>query len=189
MTNIISRASDFAFKAHADCNHLYDGKPYSVHLTDVARVAFTYGGILDELQKEHPLEPPEGCWSTLAVAGAFVHDCIEDARCTYNDVRKAVGNEFVAEIAYALTNEKGRTRRERANDSYYAGINQHIIFRYVKLCDRISNVRYSFESGSSMFSKYVEEMAHFEKKLRNFDDELEPMWDHLTELCNAKQKH
>ena len=55
--------------------------------------------------------------------GAYFHDSIEDARLTYNDVmkiaKKLMSDEqaFLAtEIVYALTNEKGRNRHERANE-------------------------------------------------------------------------
>ena len=52
------------------------------------------------------------CWS---------HDLIEDTRTSYNDVRNKLG-VFVADIVYAVSNEKGKTRKERANDKYYEGI-------------------------------------------------------------------
>ena len=39
-----------------------------------------------------------------------MHDVIEDARQIYNDVRQQLG-ETVAELAYSLTNEKGRNRK------------------------------------------------------------------------------
>ena len=52
---------------------------------------------------------------------ALGHDVIEDTRQTYNDVKKAT-SEMVAEIVYALTNEKGKTRKDRANTKYYDGI-------------------------------------------------------------------
>ena len=55
------------------------------------------------------------------LAACWVHDVIEDCRETYNDVKNVLG-ERVADIAYALTNEKGKTRKERANDKYYEGI-------------------------------------------------------------------
>jgi ATP phosphoribosyltransferase regulatory subunit HisZ len=56
---------------------------------------------------------------------ALFHDSIEDARLTYNDVL-SIAKEYMTEgyakasteIVYALTNEKGRNRKERANEKY-----------------------------------------------------------------------
>jgi len=63
--------------------------------------------------------------------GGYYHDSIEDARLTYNDVMKVARNMMTeeqalmaTEIVYALTNEKGRTRAERAGEKYYQGIRE-----------------------------------------------------------------
>ncbi|WP_298473442.1 hypothetical protein [uncultured Maribacter sp.] len=61
----------------------------------------------------------------------WVHDIIEDARETYIDVLENT-NVTIAELAYALTNEKGRTRKERANDAYYRGIQKTPNASFVK---------------------------------------------------------
>ena len=70
------------------------------------------------------------------------HDLIEDTRVSYNDCVKALG-EIPASIIYAVSNEKGKNRKERANDKYYAGIRETPGALFVKLCDRIANVQYS----------------------------------------------
>ena len=48
-----------------------------------------------------------------------------------------------SEIAYALTNEKGRTRTDQANEKYYEGIRSTKYAPMVKYADRIANLRYS----------------------------------------------
>jgi hypothetical protein len=50
--------------------------------------------------------------------GYWVHDIIEDARKTYNDVLQHT-NKTIAALAYALTNGKVKNRRERVNDTYF----------------------------------------------------------------------
>ena len=50
---------------------------------------------------------------------------------------------MAAEIVYALTNEKGRTRAERAGVKYYEGIRAVPYAPMVKLADRMANVRFS----------------------------------------------
>lgn len=105
--------------------------------------------------------------------GAWFHDSIEDARLTYNDVRKrarSLGLDeaqafMAAEIVYALTNEKGRTRAERAGVKYYEGIRAVPYAPMVKLADRMANVRFSLRQTSDynhrMAGVYREEWPHF----------------------------
>lgn len=104
-------------------NHLYDNKPYSVHL----ELAYNYA------QKYLYLIPNEAEHDNI-LSAVWLHDTIEDARLTYNDVLK-MSNKTVAEIVYAVTNEKGRTRADRANEKYYAGILSTPFAKFVKLCD------------------------------------------------------
>ena len=156
---------EYAIKSHGDCNCVYDGKPYSLHLELVYNVALKFIHLIPEDKRE------------VVLAGCWVHDLIEDARQTYNDVKKVCGLE-VAELAYALTNEKGKTRKERANDKYYEGIRNTPYATFIKLCDRIANYDYSCAKGSSMGKKYKEEMPDFVSKL--YDEKYQEMFDYLN---------
>ena len=100
--------------------------------------------------------------------GAYFHDSIEDARLTYNDVKKIAEKymsseqAFLAtEIVYALTNEKGRNRHERANDKYYEGIRNTKYAPLVKACDRLSNYEFAKATKSRMVKMYESEMDEF----------------------------
>ena len=114
------------------------------------------------------------------VPSAFLHDTIEDARMTYNDVVKFLkefkGGGFVLpegvrqhledqvpEIVYALTNEKGRNRGERANDLYYQGIRQTKFASFIKICDRLANIQYTmmFVFANRMLDVYRREYPEF----------------------------
>lgn len=147
-----SRIISFAIEAHAKTNHLYDGKPYSVHLAMVAMIAQKY---IDSIPDQAQSDVLAACW---------LHDTIEDCRLTYNDVRKIAG-EKTADIVYALTNEKGKTRKDRANAAYYEGIRNTMWAKYVKICDRLANVLYSYENKSRMFNVYKAENEAFLKAL------------------------
>ena len=73
---------------------------------------------------------------------------------------------MAVEIVYALTNDKGRNRAERAGEKYYQGIRATPYAPFVKLCDRLANVTYtcsidSGKSGSRMREVYKGEMGHF----------------------------
>lgn len=90
---------------HKNTNHFYDTYlPYEFHLRMVVQVADQFIGL------------PENHWSDLKLA-CWGHDLIEDTRVSYNDCVLELGR-YVAEIIYAVTNEKGRNRTDRANDKY-----------------------------------------------------------------------
>jgi (p)ppGpp synthase/HD superfamily hydrolase len=115
---------------------------------------------------------------------AWGHDLIEDTRVSYNDVKNHLGQE-AADIIYALTNEKGKNRKERANDKYYEGIRNTPGAVFVKLCDRIANVQYSKMTKSRMFEMYKNENPEFIRQLGYSIDvfnEYGNMFHYLNEL-------
>lgn len=164
---LIETAMKYGVKCHSNTNHKYDGQPYHVHL----KMTYDYGC------KYAYLLPPNKI--DIALAGGWVHDTIEDTRETYNDVKEECG-EDVAEIAYALTNEKGKTRKDRACNKYYHGIKVNPLATFDKLCDRLANSKYSKEIGSRMLAVYRKEYDEFKSKLWNAD--FKPMFDELEEL-------
>jgi (p)ppGpp synthase/HD superfamily hydrolase len=94
----------------------------------------------------------------------WAHDTIEDTRVSYNDVKNQLGDE-VADIVYAVTNDKGKNRKERAGDRYYEGIRNTPGAVFVKLCDRIANVQYGKMTKSRMFEMYKKENPEFIRQL------------------------
>lgn len=161
---MIEKAKQYAIGCHSITRHTYDGGPYSIHLQMVYDIANRFIHLIPEEHQENVLA---ACW---------VHDVIEDCRQTYNDVKKATNIE-VAEISYALTNEKGKNRDERANDKYYEGIKQTPFAVFVKACDRIANYEYSKMTGSGMREVYDKEMDNFIKKI--YDEKYEELFNYL----------
>lgn len=147
-----------AAQVHADVNQHYDEHPYFYHLNKVACHVIEY--LPDIIECEDDILP--------VLFGAYFHDSIEDARLTYNDVKK-IAREYMteaqaymaAEIVYALTNEKGRNRHERANDKYYEGIRNTKYASLVKACDRLSNYEFAKATKSRMVKMYESEMDEF----------------------------
>ena len=140
---------DWIFEQHRLTNHYYDKYlPYEFHLNMVAKVCEDFSYLISHSQRE-----------TVKLA-AYGHDLIEDTRTSYNDVKEVLGEE-VANIIYAVSNEKGKNRKERANDAYYKGIRAIPFAVYVKLCDRIANIQYSKLTKSRMFEMYRDENADF----------------------------
>lgn len=171
----LGRIREAAHELHASVNQFYgDGLPYAYHLDGVAEGVARYGGEVC-MQEEDVLPLMFGVW---------FHDSIEDARQTYNDTKKralALGLDerqafLAAEIVYALTNDKGRTRAERAGERYYAGIRATPYAPLVKLADRAANVRFSVrrnaEDSLHMAGVYRKEFPHFLTALRTDSDDV-----------------
>lgn len=145
--NQIDKAKEFAINAHRSTNHLYDGKPYEIHLELVVKYADRYKDLITTDYSQ-------------VISAAWLHDTIEDCRVTYNDIKQQFGVK-IAELVFALTNEKGRTRKDRANGNYYAGIRAVPDAAFVKICDRLANISYSVSTGSSMARVYKKESLAF----------------------------
>jgi hypothetical protein len=167
---MLQKTTEYATDRHLKVNHKYGDKDYPYHLNMVYNVAEQFIYLVEEEQRENVYC---GCW---------VHDIIEDARETYNDVLQST-NLTIAELAYALTNEKGKNRNERANDKYYKDMHDVPNAVFIKFCDRIANIVYSKTQGSKMFEVYKKENKNFIKKL--YRPELVDMIEYIDKLFNT----
>jgi (p)ppGpp synthase/HD superfamily hydrolase len=168
---------NWIFEQHRSTNHFYDTYlPYEFHLNMVAQVARDFAYLVSSDARE-----------SIELA-AYGHDLIEDTRVSFNDVVKVLGID-IAKIIYAVSNEKGQTRKERANEKYYAGIRATPFATYIKLCDRIANVQYSKMTKSKMFEMYKKENPEFIKSLgwneeSNASHFCTKLYIHLNNLFN-----
>ena len=153
----------------------YDKHPYSYHLQKVAEIAKKYWDFYGDDPKLH-----EALWMA-----AWFHDTIEDVPSySYNDVLRfalqffgaenRLYAEIVANVVYACTTEKGKTRKERANDKYYQGIHDTGYAPFIKACDRLANLEYSTSIGSTLSKAYVKELPIFLQKIENPDNPIPP---------------
>ena len=162
-SNVVEQIRQAAHQLHDSVNQTYgDDLPYGYHLDMVANGVREFGHLVCAADNDVlPL-----------MFGAYFHDSIEDARLTYNDVmnraRLLMTEEqarMATEIVYALTNEKGRTRAERADERYYKGIRETPYAPFLKLCDRMANITFSCavdgSANSRMKQVYKEELHHF----------------------------
>jgi (p)ppGpp synthase/HD superfamily hydrolase len=150
---LINEKIEWVIAQHKNTNHMYaEYLPYEYHLRMVVGVFERFKHLVEEIKRDD------------VKLACFGHDLIEDARISYSDLKKELG-EGVADLVYALTNEKGKTRKERANDKYYEGIKTEKYGVFIKMCDRIANVEYSKISGSRMFDVYKKENDNFINKL------------------------
>ncbi len=182
---LIEQIRNSAHELHASVNQFYDGHPYGFHLDMVADSVYRYGHLVcDNSDDVVPM-----------LFGAYYHDSIEDARLTYNDVLNAA-SQFMderkaliaTEIAYALTNDKGRTRAERAGEKYYNGIRETPYAPFVKLADRLANIKHSCIGGNQRMKQiYKEELPHFLQAIAPKTDDPrhslpQPMIDAIMKL-------
>lgn len=167
---------EWAIQQHRDTNHKYANIiPYEFHLEMVAEVARRFKDVWGKLYGENSFYH--------ALYACYGHDLLEDTRVSFNDITHELARSFIgyetliygadtaAYIIYALTNEKGKNREERANDKYYEGIRNTPGAVFVKLCDRIANVKFSLFTGGSMLGKYEKENMHFLQSLGIFNEQ------------------
>jgi (p)ppGpp synthase/HD superfamily hydrolase len=199
---------NWCVEQHKNTNHFYDKYlPYQFHLQMVVQAFEDFKHLLPKDLITTEEEEYHNIWVIKDITNHTIrmacwgHDLIEDTRTSYNDVQNRLG-VYVADIVYAVSNEKGKTRKERANDKYYEGIRNTKGAVFVKLCDRIANVQYSKMTKSSMFKKYKEETPEFISRLgfnlelgngvpSNWDGVenvkyLRPMVDYLVKLFSEE---
>lgn len=181
----IDHFRQMAHDLHQSVNQTYaDTLPYGFHLDMVVESVRNYGHLV--CVREEDVLP--------LFFGAYYHDSIEDARLTYNDVMREARHQMsieqaliATEIVYALTNDKGRTRAERAGEKYYKGIRETPYAPFVKLCDRLANITYSCTGegpkGTRMKEVYKSEMPHFLPAINPHSDD--PRFGVPTEVILA----
>jgi hypothetical protein len=162
-----------AHELHRSVNQTYgDGLPYGYHLDMVVQGLHDFGHLV--CVREEDVLP--------LFFGGYYHDSIEDARLTYNDVMKTARQYLTeeqsimaTEITYALTNDKGRTRAERAGEKYYQGIRETPYAPFGKLCDRLANITYSCAGTNRdnlrMKEVYKSEVPHFLASINPHSDD------------------
>jgi len=122
-------------------NQMYGSFPYFNHIKQTVTVAMELG--YDE---------------DIQIACAL-HDILEDTPLSYNDI-KCFAGEKIADVVYDVTDELGKTRKER-KDRTYPKISANPDAILVKLCDRIANVRHSYTYNERMYNIYRKENAKF----------------------------
>lgn len=160
----------FAVQTHDDCNCVYGISRFQLHLDSVINNGIKYINLV----------PEEDRFAVLC--GCAGHDLIEDCRLAYNDVADRT-NEKIAEIILCCTNTIERTRTERLAGAYEK-IKHNDLALFVKLCDRITNLKFSVfnDPDGHHYKKYVKEHTEFRKQLYNGNYQV--MWDILETLVN-----
>jgi len=171
---LVEKAKAYAYSAHGITNHFYGKKPYSYHLESVVSFAQQFIYLIPEEEREDVLA---ACW---------MHDTEEDARLSFNEI-KCFLNQTVADYVHAVTNNRGKSRNERADCEYYQGIIRYKHALFVKLCDRIANVNFSINNSAKHYKMYQKE-TYFHDMLYLDNGKYQEMWNYLDKLLNENTK-
>jgi len=179
--NLLNAIENTACYLHASVNQMYGNNlPYSHHLTMVAKYAARYGHLAANTEED----------VIILISSAWLHDTIEDTRQTYNNILRLLSQIMpqyaykVAEVVYALTNEKGKNREQRANDKYYCEMSKVPLAPFVKMCDRLANIEFSSTTmeKSGKLDVYTKEFPSFWKKInQNEANSVSPQLKTLAE--------
>jgi (p)ppGpp synthase/HD superfamily hydrolase len=177
----VQRALEFAIEEHDKAGCRYGRHPYKVHLIAVLSVAIEFG-IND--------------WFILQAI--VLHDILEDTNVAPAKLEELFGHG-VTSLVEAVTNEEYddqnnelTTRKEKFVYTYKK-INQTEDAIYVKLCDRIANVRScisvledisSNKRNKSLYGMYKKEYGAFRKALYRATNRpiLAALWTELDKL-------
>jgi (p)ppGpp synthase/HD superfamily hydrolase len=154
----IYEALQDASTLHDLSNKKYGDFNYIVHLIHVLDQTVKYGSYL--VQNEEQL-------IAICVAACF-HDVIEDTPYSLEELRtyltdKQFGENvtnMVCEIVDALTT-RGTTRKERHSPAYYERIRSVWGASFVKMSDRLANVKMSYLFNRSLLKMYQKEADIF----------------------------
>ena len=173
------------------CNQKYaDILPYSFHLKCVEAQGEKFIKLVREgnIINENNMRAKMVSYKEIVRMALTAHDTLEDSRLTYNDIKELGTNHFensivgemIADIVYAVTDEKGKTRKERKSDKYYKELSENKLAVFVKLADISANTLFSKLTGSSMYDKYKSEFSHFKEMC--YVGEYKEFFDYLENL-------
>ena len=189
MTNLKERSeelrlfSEFCRDAHDAANCTYDGKNYYTHVSMVEEGIDTYETVFLNYNDYH-----------FARKGASGHDLIEDAKLTFNDIKKE-SSRRVAQVILAVTDVHEENRLLRHLSTMNKTVKDYIAI-IVKMADMRANGLYSKTHGSSMYKKYVAEYEYrrpiFKMALKWYRDDLDAQtlnyfWKELDKIHGWKK--
>lgn len=174
------------FKLHDTIHSQNYGKtlPYSFHLNSVVQQlfrfrkimfkawVFSFGEFIDDENSPNKFITNKSLFSLMMIAG-YAHDSIEDLSLTYNDLIYTLAQNglnskqsiFVADIVFAVTDEKGKTREARKNDKFYSELFQNEQAVIIKLSDMFANLLHTITFNHGSVENKKNEFAIFVDKM------------------------
>ena len=166
-TTVILRAVSFAATKHKEQRRKDDVTPYINHPIAVAEILVTIGGVDD----------------VATIAGAILHDTIEDTETTGAELEAHFGRE-VRGIVEEVTDDKNLPKAVRKQLQIEHAPHKSHAAKCVKLADKIANLTDIIEHPPTGWSgkrkkQYVEWAAQVVAGLRGVNAPLEAQFDRL----------
>lgn len=134
---LMAKARRFAIEKHK--GQKYGPHDYTYHLERVV-------ANVQMRMKDDPMLP-------IYIAVAWLHDVMEDCGVSYTELAR----EFGVEIAYAV--ERLSKMKGLSYGTYIQNCIDYAIAREVKICDTMSNLTESFETGNTKgLAKYPKQL-------------------------------
>ena len=178
------------YQHDVECNQKYGGSlPYSTHLKFVEAQGEKFIHLISDgyVENKDNMFSDDVAYKNIIRLALTAHDAQEDARMSYNDIKKLASNlgntiagEVVADIIYAVTDEKGKNRSERKSEKYYKELKENKLAVFVKLADLSANTLFSKLTGNSMYEKYKKEFPKFKEKV--YIKEYEDFFNYVENL-------
>lgn len=174
MTNdlsLIFKALDFAAKKHRDQRRMdADATPYINHPIDLAVLLINEGNVTD----------------TRVLAGAILHDTVEDTQTTPRELEDLFGFE-VANIVMEVTDDKTLPKAERKRLQVENAAHCSVQAKLVKLADKICNLRDMAGNPPTNWSlerkqEYFDWAAEVIYQIRGVNPQLESLFDEIYQL-------
>lgn len=190
--------------------------PYSFHLGSVAQqmfklrqIMFTHWGYslpdpnkvinntndvtVDDSESPNVFLTNNNYFSLMLV-GCYGHDSIEDGRLTWNDVvaqltRLGFIKEhavFIADLIFCVTDEKGKSRKERKNNKFFDELWENENAIILKFADMLANLlqTITFDYEGVQFKRV--EFFHFVSEMpKPLHIKYEPIIQHFDSLFKA----
>ncbi|WP_338793337.1 HD domain-containing protein [Bernardetia sp. Wsw4-3y2] len=131
-TDLYRNALYFACKAHNEQKMPASELPYFLHITEVMTET-----LLAFQEKE---TNDKNLNQQLGVLVAILHDTVEDTLVTLEEIESQFGEE-VKNGVWAMTKDEKLPKEEQMNDSLEKLLKQPIEVQFVKLADRIVNLK------------------------------------------------
>lgn len=172
--SLLLRAARFAATHHRDQRRKgLSARPYVNHCIEVAELLATVGGVTDP----------------VLLAGALLHDTIEDTEATADEVLMHFGAEVQA-LVLEVTDDKSLSKSDRKRLQVERGPHKSLRAQQLKLADKISNLRDLVEDSPDWTpercAEYVQWARAVVASMRGANPALSALFDEVAARAEAQ---
>lgn len=153
----------FAYAVHATQVRKYTGDPYVIHLGEVAGIVSTVLDGMDPYDRD------------IALACAWLHDCVEDQNVDYETLENRFGFWVSRGVWYLSDTEKGNRKvRKELSRTRLSCAPDYI--QSIKVADGISNLKSIVTHDPKFAIVYTDEHNRLLDALTRADDRLKELF-------------